>query len=131
MTEQTVFEEPNKSAPAAFAGDRPDLSEDEVAELVENAQAASDFLKALSHEGRLMILCHLVEGERSVAELERLLAVRQSTVSQMLARLRLEGLVQTRREGKVIYYRLTDDRARRLLEIIYDMFCGAGKADRE
>lgn len=131
MTDQTAFEEPTKSVPAAMPLERPDLREDEVAELVQNAQAASDFLKALSHEGRLMILCHLVEGERSVAELERLLAVRQSTVSQMLARLRLEGLVQTRREGKVIYYRLTDDRARRLLEIIYDMFCGTGKTGQK
>lgn len=131
MTDQTAFDEPTKSLPSAMTAGRPDLREDEVAELVQNAQAASDFLKALSHEGRLMILCHLVEGERSVAELERLLAVRQSTVSQMLARLRLEGLVQTRREGKVIYYRLTDDRARRLLEIIYDMFCGTGKAGQE
>ena len=80
-------------------------------------------MKVLSNEGRLLILCHLTEGERSVAELERRLAVRQPNVSQMLARLRLEGFVDARREGKAIYYRLTDDRARRLLEVIYDMFC--------
>jgi len=100
-----------------------ELDEDDVAELIANAEKAADYLKVLSNEGRLLILCHLVEGERSVTELERLLAVRQPTVSQMLARLRLEGLVETRRDGKAIFYRLTDDRARRLLEVIYDMFC--------
>ena len=126
MTDTTAVSQMTKAMPMPLMMDRTDLKEDEVNELVRNAQKASDFLKALSHEGRLMILCHLVEGERSVAELEQLLAVRQSTVSQMLARLRLEGLVQTRREGKAIYYSLNDDRARRLLEIIYEMFCGAG-----
>jgi ArsR family transcriptional regulator, virulence genes transcriptional regulator len=105
------------------AASKSDLNEADIAELVANAERAADYLKVLSNEGRLLILCHLVEGERSVTELERLLAIRQPTVSQMLARLRLEGLVETRREGKAIYYRLTDDRARQLLEVIYDMFC--------
>ena len=104
-----------------------DLAEAEIAEVVKNAQDAADFLKILSHEGRLMILCHLVEGEKSVAELEKLLAVRQPAVSQMLARLRFEGIVETRRDGKTIYYSLADDRARQLIEIIYDMFCGSKK----
>jgi ArsR family transcriptional regulator, virulence genes transcriptional regulator len=101
-----------------------DLTASEAVELAGTAEAATDFLKALAHEGRLMILCHLVERERSVAELEQLLNVRQSTVSQMLARLRQEGLVEARREGKTIYYRLTDERTRPLLELIHDMFCG-------
>lgn len=112
----------------AEAALKTDLNEDDVLELIANAEKAADYLKVLSNEGRLLILCHLVEGERSVTELERLLAVRQPTVSQMLARLRLEGLVETRRDGKAIFYRLTDDRARRLLEVIYDMFC-ARKTD--
>ncbi|WP_026381694.1 ArsR/SmtB family transcription factor [Afifella pfennigii] len=100
------------------------MGEAELPGLAENAKAASDFLKALSHESRLMILCHLAEGERSVTELENLLDLRQPTVSQQLARLRLEGLVATRREGKAIYYSLASGKARRLIEVIHDMFCG-------
>ena len=93
--------------------------------MMENAQAASNFLKAISHEGRLMILCHLATGEKSVTELESLLSARQAAVSQQLTRLRLEGLVQPRREGKAIYYSLTDDRPRQIMEVVYDLFCRA------
>lgn len=100
-----------------------DLDEAEINRLIENARRATEFLKAFAHEGRLMILCHLASGERSVTELEQLLSQRQAAVSQQLARLRLEGLVDTRREGKAIYYRLADGRARQMIEIIYDMFC--------
>lgn len=88
-----------------------------------NAEAASDFLKAISHEGRLMILCALANGEKSVTEIEHLLSSRQSAVSQQLARLRTEGLVTARRDGKQIFYSLTDDRARRIIEQVYAMFC--------
>lgn len=91
--------------------------------LVDSATTASNFLKAISHEGRLMILCHLVSGEKSVTELEDLLSARQAAVSQQLSRLRLEGLVVPRREGKAIYYRLADDRPRKILEVVYDLFC--------
>ncbi|MGP9791847.1 ArsR/SmtB family transcription factor [Roseinatronobacter sp. NSM] len=93
----------------------------------EQAQAASSFLKALAHEGRLMILCHLSSGEKSVTELEQLLQSRQAAVSQQLARLRLEGLVACRREGKTIYYSLHDQRAARIIEVVYDMFCATAK----
>lgn len=92
-------------------------------EMVRNAEAAANFLKALSHEGRLMILCHLTTGEKSVTELENLLDSRQAAVSQQLARLRLEELVTCRREGKAIYYSLSDPRARRLIALVYEMFC--------
>ena len=91
--------------------------------MMENARRATAFLKALSHEGRMMILCQLASGEKSVTELEDLLSARQAAVSQQLARLRLEGLVTFRREGKAIYYKLADQRAVRLLEVVYDMFC--------
>jgi DNA-binding transcriptional ArsR family regulator len=91
--------------------------------IIDNATKASNFLKAISHEGRLMILCHLVTGEKSVTELEELLSARQAAVSQQLARLRLEGLVTPRRDGKTIYYSLTDDRSRQILEVVYDLFC--------
>lgn len=102
-----------------------DMSDDEIDLVVSQAAVASNFLKAISHEGRLMILCHLVSGEKSVTELEELLAARQAAVSQQLSRLRLEGLVVPRREGKTIYYKLADDRPRKMLETVYELFCNA------
>lgn len=100
-----------------------DLEDDEMERLAENATEAAQLLKAVSHEGRLMILCHLATGEKSVTELEALLSARQAAVSQQLSRLRLEGLVTPRRDGKAIYYSLSDDRPRKIMEVIYDMFC--------
>ncbi|MGB0506054.1 MAG: ArsR/SmtB family transcription factor [Pikeienuella sp.] len=99
------------------------LEDAEIDQMVENARNATNFMKALAHEGRLMLLCHLASGEKSVTELESLLSARQAAVSQQLARLRLEGLVEFRRDGKAIYYRLQDERAKRMLEVVYDMFC--------
>ena len=81
--------------------------------MVDNAKRASEFLKALAHESRLIILCILAEGEKSVSELEHELSLRQPTVSQQLARLRADGLVSTRRDGKVIYYSLASRRGAR------------------
>lgn len=106
--------------PSKFDGD---LSEADREKMTKNAARASNFLKAISHEGRLMILCHLATGEKSVTELEDLLSARQAAVSQQLARLRMEGLVTPRRDGKAIYYSLTDDRPRRMIEVVYDLFC--------
>jgi ArsR family transcriptional regulator len=94
-------------------------------DMVQKATEAANFLKALSHEGRLMILCHLSTGEKSVTELENLLDSRQAAVSQQLARLRLEGLVTCRREGKAIYYSLGDPKVLRTIALVYDLFCGA------
>lgn len=96
---------------------------DDLEKMMESATEASNFLKAISHEGRLMILCHLATGEKSVTELEELLSARQAAVSQQLARLRLEGLVTPRRDGKTIFYRLTDDKPRQIIDLVYDMFC--------
>lgn len=96
---------------------------EDMEKMMANAQAASNFLKAISHEGRLMILCQLASGEKSVTELEDLLSSRQAAVSQQLSRLRLEGLVTPRRDGKTIYYSLTDDRPRQMIEVVYDLFC--------
>lgn len=110
--------------PAADAG----LSDADLDRMMENARHATDFLKALAHEGRLMILCHLANGERSVTELEQLLSQRQAAVSQQLARLRLEGMVESRRDGKAIYYRLADGRARQMIELVYALFCAGGQA---
>lgn len=91
--------------------------------MADKALQATAFLKALAHHSRLMILCHLSGGEKSVTELEQLLAMRQPTVSQQLARLRLEGLVGTRRDGKTIYYSIADERVGRTMELVYQMFC--------
>ena len=88
-----------------------------------NAEGAAAFLKALAHEGRLLILCHLNTGEKSVTELERLLGQRQAAVSQQLARLRMEGLVRARRDGKTIFYSIDDPKAQRAISLLYDMFC--------
>lgn len=91
--------------------------------LMEQARKAGDLLKALSHESRLLILCILVEGEKSVSELEELLSMPQAAVSQQLARLRFDRLVQTRREGRMIYYSIADDEVRQLVELLYQFFC--------
>jgi DNA-binding transcriptional ArsR family regulator len=91
--------------------------------MVDNAKRASEFLKALAHESRLVILCILAKGEKSVSELEDELGLRQPTVSQQLARLRADGLVSTRRDGKVIYYSLASEEARTIIGAIYDVFC--------
>jgi DNA-binding transcriptional ArsR family regulator len=95
----------------------------ELDRMVGNARRAADFLKALAHESRLMILCILAEGEKSVGELEDLLRLRQPTVSQQLARLRADGLVSTRRDGKAVYYNLASAEARVVIGAIYDVFC--------
>lgn len=98
-------------------------SAEDADQMVQNARDAAGFLKAISHEGRLMILCHLSAGEKSVTELEKLLSVRQAAVSQQLSRLRQEGLVSPRRVGKLIYYSIADARASQIVGVVYDMFC--------
>ena len=95
-----------------------DADQDIAPWMAGHADKVAAFLKALSHEGRLMILCHLAGGEKSVTELEGLLGQRQAAVSQQLARLRLEGLVSTRREGKAIIYRIEDARVLPLLDLV-------------
>lgn len=114
----------NSDANAAMIPD--DADERTMIEMVENARAATDLLKAIAHESRLIILCMLSEGERSVTELESILALRQPTVSQQLARLRSEGLVETRRVGKTIYYSLASDQAKHIVKLLYDLYCKPG-----
>ncbi|HEY0275558.1 MAG TPA: metalloregulator ArsR/SmtB family transcription factor [Paenirhodobacter sp.] len=87
------------------------------------APQIAGLLKALSHEGRLMILCHLAAADRSVTELEQLLGQRQAAVSQQLARLRAEGLVRARRDGKTIRYSLSDGPAQTMIEQLYRICC--------
>lgn len=100
-------------------------------EMARSAASAAAYLKTLAHEGRLMILCHLGSGEKSVGELEELLDIRQAAVSQMLARLREEKLVKTRRDGKTIFYSLADESTYEVISLLYRLFCGPGDASTE
>jgi len=102
---------------------------DGLEKIFRNAKKASGLLKTLAHENRLLILCILSEGEKSVTELEEMLALRQPTVSQQLARLRLDGLVETRRDGKTIYYQLASDDVQRVISVLYDIYCRDDAAD--
>lgn len=105
-------------------------SPEEMEKMLDHAREASDFLKALAHEGRLIILCLLVEGEKSVSELEAVVGMGQPIVSQQLMRLRADHLVKTRRAGKSIYYSLASEEARQIVTLLYRLFCeeGAGAA---
>ncbi len=101
----------------------------DLAEMNQSAEEASRFLKALANRDRLLILCHLAEGERNVTELEDLLEIRQPTLSQQLARLRADQLVETRRAGKVIYYRLASAEASAVIQLLYELFCARTAQD--
>jgi DNA-binding transcriptional ArsR family regulator len=90
----------------------------------ERAEAASSFMKSLANPNRLMIACALVEGERSVGDLETELGLRQPSLSQQLAELRESGVVEARREAKQVFYRISDQRAVALLAILHQIFCG-------
>lgn len=90
--------------------------------VLREAARAADFLKALGHEGRLLILAHLCRRDHSVTELEQLTHARQSSVSQHLARLRYERLVAARREGNQIIYSLADDRVRAAVALMGRLF---------
>ena len=91
--------------------------------LIDNAKRASQFLKVMANENRLIILCALAQGEKNVGELEEILGIRQPTLSQQLSRLRSENIVNTRRESKQIYYRIASDEAIELIGLMYDLFC--------
>lgn len=99
------------------------LYPDDLTKMTESAKSASALLKAMSHEGRLLILCYLSDGEKAVGELEARLGVRQAAVSQQLARLRQDGLVKTRRDGKSIFYSIADPNAAAIMETLYSRFC--------
>lgn len=99
--------------------------------LLEQARKASELLKALSHEGRLLILCLLAEGEKSVSELENAMKIPQAAVSQQLARLRFDRLVNTRREGRTIYYSIASSEVSSVIETLYDLFCAPVRGGRD
>lgn len=92
--------------------------------MAEAAREASTCLRALSNPSRLLLLCHLLESEKNVGELETALGLGQAYVSQQLARLRGEGIVTARREGRIVYYSLADTRIRPIIRVLYAEFCG-------
>ena len=96
---------------------------EEMRLLFEQARKASELLKALSHETRLLILCLLTEGEKTVTELEETMSMPQASVSQQLARLRFDRLVTTRRDGRTIYYSIASDEVAGIIAQLYDLFC--------
>lgn len=87
------------------------------------AGTAAGFLKQLANENRLVILCELVRGERSVGELEAVVGLSQSALSQHLAKLRAARLVETRRESQTIYYSLADPGVTKIIGALYDLYC--------
>ncbi|MGE0022200.1 MAG: ArsR/SmtB family transcription factor [Hyphomicrobium sp.] len=101
-----------------------------IKELASNSEEAADLLKALANQYRLMILCELHNGERSVSALEAVVPLSQSALSQHLAKLREGGFVATRRESQTIYYSLADSRVVRLIGVLHEMFCAPARSRR-
>ncbi|MEO8204309.1 MAG: metalloregulator ArsR/SmtB family transcription factor [Betaproteobacteria bacterium] len=96
----------------------------------EAADAACGLLKTLGNRDRLLLLCQLIDGEKSVSELEALLDIHQPTLSQQLGVLRSDGVVDTRRDGKRMYYSLASSEAAAVLNTIYGIFCPATPVSR-
>ena len=94
----------------------------DVKDIERNIEVAVNLLKALSNERRLMIICALYQGEKSVGELEDIIGLSQSALSQHLARLRRDGLVNTRRNAQTIFYSLNDSAAEAVLRCLYDIY---------
>ena len=98
----------------------------QLADLQKRAGDAAALLKALANPDRLLLLCHLVEAERSVADLGSITGIAQPTLSQQLGVLRGEGLVATRRAGKSIHYRIASPAALAVLRTLYALYCEGG-----
>lgn len=92
-------------------------------DMQQNCEHVSKVLKALAHPQRLMILCHLVEGEKTVGELESLCTLSQSAVSQFLKRMKLEQLIDSEKRGLFVHYRIVDPDVKRLMASLYAIFC--------
>jgi len=101
-----------------------DVTDDfNLEDMKKSAAKASALMKTLGHQGRLMILCQLVTGEKSVGELSRLLGIAQSPLSQHLSRMRGEGLVMPRRSAQTVYYSLNSTEAGKIIECVYRLYC--------
>ena len=111
------------NAPESAPTDSPAL---DLQAMREHAGQAVAMLKLLGNEDRLLLLCQMAECERTVGELQELTGIEQPTLSQQLGVLRRDGMVETRREGKFIWYRLADGRALDLMQHIHRLFCAKG-----
>jgi DNA-binding transcriptional ArsR family regulator len=100
-----------------------EAASDEFEQMREHAPEAAGLMSALGNESRLMILCSLAHGERSVGELNEVVPLSQSALSQQLARLRRQGLVTTRRASQTIYYSLSSGPARKIIELLHSIYC--------
>ena len=89
----------------------------------QSAKAATDLLKLLGHPDRLMVLCQLKTGEQSVGELSKNLGIKQSPLSQHLARMRHEGVVESRREAQTVYYSISGEKVTKVVSTLYDLYC--------
>ena len=101
-----------------------------IQEFEYKADQAAALMKSLGSRPRLMLLCHLADGERSVGELAEQTGLRMSAASQNLALLRAERIVAQRREGTTVYYRLSDPTVRQLIKVLYRAFCEGGRTPR-
>jgi len=101
----------------------------QLTELHDMATHACELLKAMANEWRLMILCQLSEGEKTVSELQELLGLSQSALSQHLAVLRRERIVRARKHAQSVSYSLSGDEATKVMETLHDLFCGAQRGN--
>ncbi len=99
------------------------LKQTDVVNLHAAAEQASKLLKAISNRDRLVLLCQMTRGECSVSELEAITGIQQPTLSQQLTVLRTEALVNTRREGKQIFYSIASNEALAVLQVLYQLYC--------
>ena len=104
--------------------------DDKLEQMRQHAPTAAGLMNALGNESRLMILCSLTDGERTVGELNEIVPLSQSALSLQLARLRREGLVETRRESQTIHYSLADGPAQQVIQLLHDIYCAVPGADR-
>ena len=100
----------------------------DIAELQQNANKASDLLKVMANQSRLMILCNLLDGEKSVQQLQGHVGLSQSALSQQLAILRGQNLVSTRREAQNVFYALNSSEAETLIGTLYQLYCAPAKS---
>lgn len=91
--------------------------------MADNASDAAALLKTLGHECRLLIMCNLLDGEKTVTQLNQQVPLSQSALSQHLARLRNEGLVSIRKEAQMVYYSLRSEKVERVIGLLHDMYC--------
>lgn len=114
---------PSPITPPGAPPSRPGPSKPALPVLEARAEEAAALLASMANAKRLLVLCHLVEGERSVGDLAALAGLSQSALSQHLGKMRLQGLVTTRREAQMIYYSLASREVRAVLETLYGLYC--------